>query len=648
MRTFPKYIAIALIAVMFAACHKDDDNTPKPSPDQEPVVEYDDFDQMSDEDQYISRCQAAVICILQNLTDVKVIDSTFATNTYEPVYGTVLDGSSEMVRTKFFDTEEEAEDDFRRLVGLSSESLITTTPDGLAVSIKDIKMKNGQTLALGTLMYHRGGAETLGYIDVDIPCVPHLERIEYKTVAAIGANASGNSPYLKGDIVRCTSNYCKGFYLCVSQYDGRDGTLVHLCINEKGGDETINLDNDGDGCWYPYNEDHGHKTEFTDIKAYIDFIVNNQDKVKAIKNYLNGNLVQQPYSNEKMWHIFPEGFCNDYGVAFHSSDGRAAAIRYHARFGSYAVIPAYYYRISHYVRVPNDCRDAYNVSDKEYEYVRDSKWNSHFGEMWNYTMNVIHFGPNAVAGVSLEFSPTKDAGYGAHKNDAINATKAHLGWYYCDDDRLYQYQTDAKAAGVNILGVVAYVNDGSDFGDRVTEGYGHGLVMALNDAADNAHWNPEYDIEPDQNGDFTQFVQTTAAALTDFDGIVKTQYLKDEGSAAAKAALDYTPKPSKRTSGWFLPTTAQWLAMLCTPGLGGVKMPDNSSDFPACLGSDASTAIDRHNANSGLVKLSKIYLYWTSSAWSGKIGVRFRVSEGGFNHFSNKNGKGQVRPVFAF
>ncbi len=646
MKTYIKYISLALLAGILAACHKDDDNTPEPAP--EPVVEYDALDQMSEEDQYLSRCQAAVICIMQNLAGVNAIDSTFADNTYEPVYGKVLDGSSGMVRTKFFDTEVEAEEDFRRIVGLTSEDLITSTPDGLALSIKDVKMKNGQTLTLGTLMYHRGGAETLGYVEVDIPCIPHLERIEYKTVDAIGDNDAGNSPYLRGDLVRCTSNYCTGYYLCVAQYDGRDGILVHLCVNEPGGDETINLDGDSDGCWYPYNNDHGHKTEYTDIKTYVNFIINNQDKVKAIKSYLSGEMVQQPYESGKMWHIFPEGFCNDYGVAFHSSDGRAAAIRYRARFGTYAVVPAYHYRISHYARIPYDCDDVYDVSDKEYEYVRDSKWNSHYSEMWNYTMNVIHFGKNPVSGVSLEFSPTKDAGYGSHKRDAINVTKDQLGWYYCDDDRIYCYQMEAKAAGVNIIGVVVYVNDGSDFGNKVTEGYGHGLVMALNDAASSLRWKPKYDIEPEQDGDFTQYVQTTVAALSDFDGVSKTTLLKTVGSEAAKAALSYTPKPSKRTSGWFLPTTTQWLAMLCSPGLGGAAMPSSASSFPDCLGSSANTAINRHNSNSALVKLSNSSFYWTSSAWNGKIGVRFCAKENGFNYSSDENGEAQVRPIFAF
>ena len=68
---------------------------------------------------------------------------------------------------------------------------------------------------------------------------------------------------------------------------------------------------------------------------------------------------------------------------------------------------------------------------------------------------------------------------------ATEATQAHVGWVYGSDGKLYPSADYAKGHNASAVGIVAYVNDGSDFGNAATEkasGAGHGLVLALDQA----------------------------------------------------------------------------------------------------------------------------------------------------------------------
>ena len=386
-----KYLFIALFAataLCYAAC-KDDDNTPK-NPDQTSV------DESSIEAQKIF----AASSILQNLAGLRIFNDESLTKTYESVYGISAEDGSEMVRTKIFSTLDEAEEDFLLIVGQSA--LLTTTSDGYTVSIQDLPLKDGKTIQFGTLTFHRGdGGRLLGYVEVDIPCLPHLERIEYKTADAVGTNGS-SSAYLLGDIVFVSSNYgyCPGFYLCVRQCNEGEGVLVHLGINEPGGNESINLDGDNEGCWYPYNNDKGHTATLSDIRSYAAFMLNNPRAMQVAKDFLDGKFTDVPPLSGRKSDLFPKGFCNDRGVVWHSSDSRAAAIRFNA---TWEEISYYWWdwRVSHYFVVPQDCTNPGSISQNSFRYIEDDTWDEHCNKMWNYTINVIHFyGDQRISGVT--------------------------------------------------------------------------------------------------------------------------------------------------------------------------------------------------------------------------------------------------------
>lgn len=674
--------AIFALIVLYSAC-KDDD---KPSvqdvdEEKEAAITYSDDEECSDdipamdaseggspisdsfkaEESLSVQQQVAMVNILKVLAGIENVPTRFDQETYEPVYGISADPADPQTRAVLCESVDEADVAFRSIVG--NDNLLTTTPDGYSLSLKNMPLlEDGNTLTLGTLTFHRGdGASEMGYVVVDIPCMPNLKQIQYLPSDALPMyNDALNSPYELGDLVYLPkgNKYCSGYYLCVRKpLYGVGGLLVHLCLNEPGDDETINLDGDNDGCWYPYNKSKGMATEKSFVKAYLAFLLNNKATTDNLKCYLDGKIVgRQPTLKDKKSHIFPEGFGNDNGYVYKSSDGRGARIRYDAAFGSYAWVPAYHYRISYYWYVPSYCDDWQYVADNSYTYVYDSDWEKHAAQYWNFTMNVITFENSPVPGAKIEYSPTKDTL--TFLNDADYVAQEHLGQIYASNHRIYETVSKARAAGQTPIGVIVYVNDGSEFGNMVTEadeGYGHALVLALK----NINGNPNLQWAPSNALDeyaFEQYVdQSTgaAAALSDFGGLYKTSVLAADGSPAAKAAIGFgmeVAPPEPKASKWFLPSAAQWLAMLCKPGLGGMPMPLESADFPTYVESGTKKAFDNINAH---MKGNGVYTigagkYWSSSAYNATNGVYLTCLTYGTRLTYWRNTTAKVRSVLVF
>lgn len=643
MTRFTKAIVLLMMVGTLAACHKDDDNNDEPQP-IDPASQQDaNADSIALADKY-----TAIATVMSKLTGATKLEGDFATNTYEPTYGQADDDNA-TTRVVVLETVDAAEADFLGIIGNYGAEFVDKTTDGQTFSLKDIPTKDGGTFDFGTMAFHRGdGTASLGYVEVSIPAIPHLERIEYKTAAAIGDNAT--SPFLKGDIIDCSSNYCTGYYLCVREYNSGQGVLVHFSINEQGGDESINLDGDSDGCWYPYNVSKGHTATLDEIRAYADFMLTEKGKLELIKNYLDGDLVEQPSRSGKMWHLFPEGFNNTEGVVFHSSDWRGARIRYDA---TWQEISYYWWdwRVSKYFEVPQNCSNIFDISEGSFRYIEDGTWDSHYSEKWNYTMNVIHFGSTAPAGCKKVFSPVSGSNT-AHKDDAVNAEKRHLGWCYADNNRLYENASKAKLYGHTPLGIVVYVSDGSSNADRITEGFGHGLVMSyfhansVNGTAYTTRWNPGGDVIVDD------YITSSNSAFDDYDGLAKTDELAFIGSPAAKAVKEYTPKApgGYKTSDWFIPSVGQWVAILCSPGLGGVAKPSSKNGMPVNIENGSINAynnIDKYLTGTYFHKFSD-RSFWTSSSWKGYGGIMLRNYNGtSFGGYSSGS-YAFARPVFAF
>ncbi len=227
---------------------------------------------------------------------------------------------------------------------------------------------------------------------------------------------------------------------------------------------------------------------------------------------------------------------------------------------------------------------------------------------------------------------------------ATEATTTHLGWIYGSDGYLYPSAAYAQGHDATPLGFVAYVNDGSEFGDRATEkasGAGHGLVLLLKQTSTyalriNSYTSSIFDSTIGNSMD---------NAKNDFDGLAKTNLLKERGSKAAASLAQLGSTPEGCTD-WFIPSTGQWLAMLCTPGLGGAEMLADgalNTHFNIYGGAKIS-ATARVNGGSSLTIRN-----WTSSGFNGNTGIYLvnSVSEPRFSWY-NWSWDAWVRPAFAF
>ena len=615
---------------------------------------------LTEQERYQLACQSAIMGAMASLAGLETVTPDVVNQTYEPTYGQTLDDENEMVRVvKCHDTDE-AEQLFRDIAGLDSIDaplMFAPTPDGYTLSLTDLPiLPDGKRFNLGTLTFHRdGGPRRYGYVEVNIPCIPHLERIDYLSPEAFPDNA--NSPYMLGDIVRVESghNLCPGYYVCIAN-NGYRSTLAHMYHGKTPpSNEAINADGDSEGCWRPYNNDHGHKTEFEDIKDYVSFILEERAKVINIKAFFNREAYNiKARESGKLGHIFPENFNNNQGVAY--TGGASAYIYYDGYItDEYAWVPAFNYRNALYARVPSGCNSRGDVNSGNKKYVKDSEWNSWVGSH-EFTMNVIHT-DRVVDGSTLEFSPTKDVlemGIPAEQ-----ATTDQLGWCYADDGMLYETYTKATTYGHKPLGMLAYVNDQSEFGNLATEaenGYGHGLVMAYNNTSTSTcRYNSQKAVIVDLNDGFgfTQYVNKTtgaAAALTDGNGSEKTLYLADKNSPAAQQVRNIAREAGG--TGWILPSTAQWIAMLCGPNsLGKAKMPSTTDGFPTYISYDGDHPFTRLNQ---YLKKASVYTplgtsnsLWTSSSYSPSIGIYVAGNPLRLTYY-NWSAYAFTRPVFAY
>ena len=403
------WMLLALVCSLgFTACSSDDDE----SGDDRVVKEGDKTgvseNQLTDEESYLLDCQTVVMSVMRSLTGIEEVGPDVVETNHEPTYGVQFGGDNSLVRAVKCEDVDHAEQLFFAIVGLNKEkvsNLLTATSDGYSVSIIDLPiLQDGKKFTLGTLTFHRGdGSTKFGSIDVEIGCIPHLESIEFVSANAFPENAG--AAYHTGDVVWVSesSGYCSGYYVCVEE-NSSGGTLVHLNEGETYGDETINFDEDSQGCWIPFNNRHGQVATYNDCRSYFGFICYEEELANLVKKFLEGKDENKKPSHEgKVSQIFPKGFF-DSDYAFHSSDGRDAALIYDACKGNYAWVPPYDYRHSKYAKVPQNCQRIGQVVEVTYKYVFDKEWDSFCKNNCVYTVNAIHFDDVVIQGAVVEFS----------------------------------------------------------------------------------------------------------------------------------------------------------------------------------------------------------------------------------------------------
>ena len=240
--------------------------------------------------------QDAVECVLLNLAGVEPQDTTgidFEGQHYEPVIGKVRDESQTTERSVLVDDEVEASLKFCDLV--SNDDFVKETADGYVIDLTDLDYRlDGRKQKLGKLTYHRSTDGTcMGYADVDIACVPQLQRITYLTKEQWGSNGWDDdgrweSPCLFGQV---WYNQTQGLkYVCVVESrSDTDGWLINVQAGRSNMYSTL-ADNEGDkGAWKPQ-----HPVAKVAIENYVKLCID-------AKYYDMKQALRKKYPNE----IFP-------------------------------------------------------------------------------------------------------------------------------------------------------------------------------------------------------------------------------------------------------------------------------------------------------------------------------------------------------
>ena len=194
--------------------------------------------------------RTAVASVLKKLTGETFSDTTdvdFEGRTYEATIGEVRNESRPSERSIQVSSEGLAEGYFRSLAGGASE-LITETDDGCKIDLTNLDCHStGKKQSLGTLTFHRagdspllgggaGGGANIGYADVDIPSIPALQRISYKTDDQWGDNGDFKSPITKGEVFVGGGGGGGGrYWICVRVATGNHPSQAGVLINMQSG-----------------------------------------------------------------------------------------------------------------------------------------------------------------------------------------------------------------------------------------------------------------------------------------------------------------------------------------------------------------------------------------------------------------------------
>lgn len=169
------------------------------------------------------------------------------------------------------------------------------------------------------------------------------------------------------------------------------------------------------------------------------------------------------------------------------------------------------------------------------------------------------------------------------------------------------------ASGKKPIGIIVYIGT-----DAVSENM-HGLVMALNDAGKekwyyNNEWIPDSEMP---------IVDTMEGLIADMDGLKKTSILKVHKFAAATCIDNYAATAPSETSGWFLPSAGQWIAVLNGFGAGITK------DTPFKVFTGGSQVLEKIN-----LALSKVGEEGTDYT---EIGHRYGTGQDNYYWTSSKS-----------
>ena len=246
---------MVLLTAGFAACSDNDDDNGGTTPETK--------HELTIEQQMQREAVASVLNMLTGETFSDTTDVDFEGHTYEPTIGEVLGESRPSERSIQVSSESLAEGYFRSLVGGASD-LITETADGCKIVLTNLDCHStGRKQSLGTLTFHRadspllgggaGGGANVGYADIDIACIPALQRISYKTADQWGDNGGFKSPITRGEVFVGDKGR---YWICVSVSKGyhsdQAGVLINMQPGKSDNWKTIyDEDDDKWAAWCP-------------------------------------------------------------------------------------------------------------------------------------------------------------------------------------------------------------------------------------------------------------------------------------------------------------------------------------------------------------------------------------------------------------
>ena len=359
----------------------------------------------------------AIRDVLNCLADVETLSDDFYQQTYTPTYGKVLDDANPFVRKMMADDSESAYREFAMMVG--SKDLITPTADGYRVDLKFptelAKLANRELF--GKLTYHQGdGLTRTAYVDVDIPNMPKLQRIDFVPSKMWGDNDDvPQSAYKLGALVYFQGKEIdgktrgRGYWLCVRPYDGfYDGILVHL--NEGYDANFAYLFKSRSGySWTAY-----FKGDAGDPEAYMYFLYCYKELIDLDKEYLltnsptyqyydytYGKWVTSSLGEVYIKEILPDRFLRNGNVY----DGdKPAWIITDTYEGNYHWGMAGWWSVCKHMEIPAHSKNgAGEFSGWNYDNAND--WSKQSEKTYFYTISVLHFKDSAPDGCSLVYDP---------------------------------------------------------------------------------------------------------------------------------------------------------------------------------------------------------------------------------------------------
>ena len=394
---------VCSLSMAFAACSDDDEKKEEKEDTPDEVVDDPEEERMDSERQ-------GVMMLLYNLAGVQFDkdfddDVNFEGETYEPTIGLDRDPANPLVRSVKVQDATYCEKVFRALV--DDDTFIRETADGCIIDMSNLDCRSdGKKQNFGTLTFHRGnGGDNVGYADVNIPCIPKLQRIVYLTQEQWGENASFDSPCEYGDVYLGDNHY----WICVRESQGvntKKKELRGVLVNIQCGR--------GDYYYTGYSEVWDAKPipDVQDIYDYLtlcgneSFLSQKKRICKKLPNKVFPQLCKNPGEDYKIELVGNEdsGFANkESGYIFHSGDNTEfedAHIFYTYYRGKYKLFKGKK-RHQKYVKVPAKCMYLDEVENKDYDSWGDGGFRNLRRHHYPYTLSSTNFWGEVPAGFTL-------------------------------------------------------------------------------------------------------------------------------------------------------------------------------------------------------------------------------------------------------